>query len=139
MAPRTPSFARSPCPIAATLDLVGDRWTLLIIRDLINGKRHYGEFMDSPEGISSNILADRLARLSDDGFVRKRPCLGRARYEYVLTQKGSDLHPILQAICRWGNAHVPGSWVPPSSFMTSNRTPSVPGLASVPGLEKLGS
>ena len=61
------SKMRSPCPIANTLDIIGDKWTLLVIRDLFAGKTTYGEFQDSPEGIPTNILADRLKRLLGHG------------------------------------------------------------------------
>lgn len=109
---------RSPCPIATTLDIVGDKWTLVIVRDLLTGKRRYGEFLASPEGIPTNILADRLKRLTAAGLVEKRPYQDRpVRYEYRLTGKGTGLHPVLQEICRWANRHFPGTWPPPESFM----------------------
>ena len=109
---------RSGCPIASTLDLVGDRWSLVIVRDLINGKRRYNEFLASPERIPTNILANRLKRMEAFGLVRKRPYQERPRRnEYLLTRKGSDLLTVLQAICRWGNAHIPDTWIPPASFM----------------------
>ena len=60
-------FRRSPCPIAATLDTLGDRWSLVLIRDMVAGKRRFGEFLDSPEGIKTNILAERLRRLEAAG------------------------------------------------------------------------
>lgn len=113
-----PGFERSPCPIASTLDIFGDRWTLVVVRDLINGKRQFGEFIDSPERISSNILADRLKRLVTARLVEKKPYQRRpTRHEYVLTAKGSDLLPVLQAMCRWGNRHIADTWIPPKSFM----------------------
>ncbi len=109
---------RSGCPIASTLDLVGDRWTLVILRDMINGKSRYSEFLDSPERITTNILADRLTRMETEGLIEKTPYQTRPqRFEYALTRKGRDLHPVLQAMCRWANRHIPDTWVPPKAFM----------------------
>ncbi len=109
---------RSGCPIAATLDLVGDRWTLVILRDMLNGKSRYSHFLDSPERITTNVLADRLAKMEAAGLVTatlysKRP----PRREYRLTAKGRDLRPTVQAMCRWANTHIPGTWTPPADFM----------------------
>jgi len=103
------SFARSACPITNTLDIIGDKWTLLVIRDLLLGKHLYGEMMQSPEGIASNILANRLQRLDQAGLIVKRPYQSNpVRYEYHLTAKGQDLKPVVQAIVAWARKHVPG-------------------------------
>lgn len=111
-------FARSPCPIASTLDRVGDKWSLVIVRDLINGKRRFGELLESPEHIPTNILADRLRKLEAEGLIERRRYTARpVRHEYLLTAKGRALLPVLQAICRWANRHIPGTWVPPDQFM----------------------
>lgn len=111
-------FARSPCPIASTLDLVGDRWTFIVLRDLLVGKQRYGEFLDSPEGITTSILADRLRRMEAAGLIDKQPYQENpVRYAYRLTERGRDLHPVLQEICRWANLHLPDTWIPPDSFM----------------------
>ena len=111
-------FPRSPCPIASTLDFLGDKWTLIIVRDLLTGKSRYGEFLDSPEGISTNILADRLKKLEAAGLVSKKPYGDSAvRNTYALTDKGDALLPVLQEMCRWGNRFLPGTWVPPAFFM----------------------
>ena len=68
-----PSHARrSRCPVACTLDVLGDRWSLLVVRDLVRGKRRYAEFLESPEGIPTNILADRLKRLASSGIITSR-------------------------------------------------------------------
>jgi DNA-binding HxlR family transcriptional regulator len=101
---------RSPCPLGGALDLVGDRWTLLVIRDLLfYGKHRFAEFLASPEGISTNILADRLERLESCGLVERRRYLERpVREEYTLTSRGLDLRPVLRALIRWGKRHVPG-------------------------------
>lgn len=111
---------RSGCPIATTLDLVGDKWTLVLIRDMLNGKARYSEFLESPERITTNILASRLARMEESGLIEKTPYQRRpTRYAYSLTIMGRELRPILQAICRWGNRHYPESWMPPASFMAA--------------------
>ncbi|MBS0198191.1 MAG: helix-turn-helix transcriptional regulator [Planctomycetes bacterium] len=105
-----PAAGRSPCPVAATLDLIGDRWTLLIIRDLFAGKTRYGELAASPEGIASNILAARLERLQACGVVAARASLERVgSFEYHLTARGRSLLPVLKAMRDWGLAHVPGT------------------------------
>lgn len=110
--------SRSGCPIATTLDCIGDAWSLVIIRDMLTGKSRYKEFLDSPEGITTNILASRLARLEELGIIEKAPYqTNPVRHAYSLTSAGRGLTPVLQAICRWGNTHFPGTWVPPESFM----------------------
>lgn len=109
---------RSVCPIANALDLIGDKWTLLVVRDLLfMGKRLYGEIARSPEGIPSNILADRLKRLEETGLVAKKPYQQNpVRYEYRLTAKGADLMPVLREMVRWANRHIPGTATPPPGF-----------------------
>ncbi len=109
-------FKRSPCPIANTLDLVGDKWTLLIVRDLLFfGKRQYRELAASPETIPSNILADRLKRLERAGLVARTPYQERpVRYAYTLTPTGADLKAVLLALIEWGNRHIPGTFRPPA-------------------------
>lgn len=101
-------FPRSDCPITNALEIIGDKWTLLIIRDLFLGKHLYREMMESPEGIASNILANRLQRLEQAQFISKRAYqLKPMRYEYYLTAKGQDLQPVLQAIATWGVKYIP--------------------------------
>jgi DNA-binding HxlR family transcriptional regulator len=101
---------RSSCPVACTLDLLGDKWTLLVVRDLLLGRHTYKALQSSPEGIPSNILAERLKRLEREGIVRKVPYQERPRrYEYHLTGKGLDLGPVLHAMLSWGSAYVPGT------------------------------
>ena len=103
-------FKRSSCPITNVLDTLGDKWTLLVIRDLVLGKRRYQEFTSSPEKIASNILADRLKKLETGGLVTRHPYQRNpVRYEYVLTEKGEGLKPVLEAIIVWGKKHYPGS------------------------------
>lgn len=104
-----PAGMRSPCPIANTLDLLGDRWTLLVVRDLMMFEKHrFGEFASSPEGIPTNILADRLRRLEEAGIVRKAAYQKRPpRYEYRLTARGRDLFPMMREIILWAKRHLP--------------------------------
>lgn len=109
-----PAFGRSPCPVTNLLDLFGDKWSLLVVRDLFLGKTRYGDFAQSPEGIPTNILADRLKKLERAAVVeRKVYCEKPVRYEYELTGKGRDLLPILEAMVDWATKHVPGSTVFP--------------------------
>lgn len=94
--------------MANTLELVGCKWTLLIIRDMLHGKRTYGELVDSPEGIPTNILADRLRRLEQAGIILSSAYQDRpVRYAYRLSEKGKDLGELLLAFVRWGKKHIP--------------------------------
>jgi DNA-binding HxlR family transcriptional regulator len=101
---------RSKCPVSCVLDLLGDKWTLLLVRDLLLGKGTYTEFQQSPEGIPTNILAERLKRLRAAGVIERLPYQQRpVRYRYQLTRKGSDLYPVLSAMIDWGNRYVEGT------------------------------
>jgi DNA-binding HxlR family transcriptional regulator len=112
-----PEF-RSGCPIASTLDLVGDKWTLVLLRDLANGKTRFQEFLESPEHIASNILTARLSQMEAYGLVSAKLYEQRPkRYAYTLTPKGAALVPVLQAISRWGCGELPNRWTPPDRFM----------------------
>ncbi|WP_066306811.1 helix-turn-helix domain-containing protein [Bacillus sp. FJAT-29814] len=95
-----------PCNIANTLDIIGDRWTLLIVRDIMNGITKFNELKDSLTGIAPNILSDRLQLLEKEGLIvskiySKHP----PRYEYELTQDGWSLKDVLFALAIWGNNH----------------------------------
>jgi DNA-binding HxlR family transcriptional regulator len=115
---------RSGCPIATTLDLVGDRWSLVIVRDMVVGKTKFGEFLASPERVPTNILTARLQRMERTGLVAKQAYQSNpARYAYRLSEKGMALLPVLQDMCRWANAYVPGTWTPPESFMARRVQP----------------
>jgi DNA-binding HxlR family transcriptional regulator len=105
---------RSPCPIACTLDLIGDRWTLLVIRDMMFfNKQRFEEFLDSPEGISSNILTSRLKALEEMGLIEKHPYSNHSRrMNYSLTEQGQSLRPILKGITVWGLQHIPDTKIP---------------------------
>lgn len=104
----------SRCPINFALDIFGDRWTLLVIRDLVfGGKRHFRELMSSPEGIASNILAARLKKLEDFGAISRNPDPeNRRQVVYELTEKGADLIPILIEIVLWGAKYDPDTAAP---------------------------
>jgi DNA-binding HxlR family transcriptional regulator len=103
------STRRSDCPISFALDLFGDRWTLLVIRDLaFKGKNSFGDFLASDEGIARNILADRLARLEAEGFIEKRPNPDDLRRSsYTLTERGLGLVPVLVEMILWSAREDP--------------------------------
>ncbi len=105
--PGRPKGRRSGCPVSISLELVGDRWSLLIIRDLmVRGCRTFTDFLEAGEGIASNILADRLRRLEAAGIVAPEydSADGR-RVNYLLTEKGIDLAPVLLELLVWGAKH----------------------------------
>ena len=109
------AFERSCCPLTNALDIFGDKWTLLIIRDLVLGKRRYLELISSPEKIASNILADRLKKLEAAGVISRQAYQQKpARYEYFLTQKGESLAPVLAAMISWSQEHYPGTQLFPA-------------------------
>ena len=114
-----PEDRRSGCPISSTLDLLGDKWTLLVVRDLLFlRKRRFGEFLESPEGIPTNILSDRLRRLEEHGVVEKSLYSARPqRYEYRLTAMGAELFHVLRAMAEWGLRHLPGTAAPPEEAL----------------------
>jgi DNA-binding HxlR family transcriptional regulator len=96
---------RSPCPVACSLDILGDRWTLLVIRDLLLGRTRFRDFVASPEGIPTNILSDRLEKLLQHKIVEQIPAHdGTKRFAYALTKKGKALGPLLEAMRDWGLA-----------------------------------
>ena len=103
-------FQRSPCAVACTLDLIGDKWSLLVVRDLLRGNTTYKELQNSLEGIPTNILADRLRKLEDAGLIAKDAYQDHpVRYAYRLTEKGKELRDVLGAFVRWGKKHIPGT------------------------------
>lgn len=113
---------RSDCPINFALETFGDPWSLLIIRDLVYfGKRTYGEFLESEEGIATNILASRLAHLEHQGILTKRPHETERRKEiYTLTEKGLDLIPVLVEMANWSAVHDPQTGAPPAWIAMMN-------------------
>ena len=105
---------RSTCPAACALDVAGDRWTLLIVRDLLRGRDTYSRLAAGDEGIPTNILADRLKKMAEAGLIEAKPYQERpVRYAYSLTEKGRDLGEVLAAVARWGKKHIKGTVVPP--------------------------
>jgi DNA-binding HxlR family transcriptional regulator len=119
---------RSTCPISTSLDVLGDKWTLLILRDLVfAGKSTYGEFMQSGEKIATNILADRLALLEAQQILSKVVAADKkSKFTYRLTEKGVDLVPVLVALTLWGVRHGP-TVVDPALLeeLTSNQTVAI--------------
>ncbi|MGH7451422.1 MAG: winged helix-turn-helix transcriptional regulator [bacterium] len=105
---------KSHCPINFALEIFGDKWTLLIIRDILFlGKKHYGDFIGSEEGISTNILADRLNLLEREGFVQKHDDEEHgSKYVYKPTQKAIDLMPMLLEMILWSGKHDPNTAAP---------------------------
>jgi DNA-binding HxlR family transcriptional regulator len=102
---RRKSFESAACPVARALDAIGDWWSLLIIRDAFNGISRFGEFQRSL-GLAKNILAARLKTLVGHGILATRPAAdGSAWQDYLLTEKGRDLMPVLVALGQWGGAH----------------------------------
>lgn len=91
------------CPIARTLDIVGDRWTLLIVRDLFMGKTRFNQFLESSSGLPPKLLSDRLKKLVDYGLVERSVYSQHPlRAEYHLTERGRTLLPVIEEISRWG-------------------------------------
>jgi len=102
---------RSDCPISSALDIVGDKWSLLIVRDIMmNGKNTYNEFLKSAEKIATNVLADRLVMLETTGIITKEEHPdSKAKIYYKLTEKGIDLLPVLIELILWSDEHLPVS------------------------------
>jgi DNA-binding HxlR family transcriptional regulator len=98
-----------PCSVARTVSVIGDRWTLLILRDCFLKVRRF-EVFQARLGITRHLLAARLKKLVEAGVLKKVAYQQRpARYEYVLTDKGLDLHPVIMGIVHWGDAHMAGA------------------------------
>jgi DNA-binding HxlR family transcriptional regulator len=105
---------RSACPAACALDLAGDKWTLLVVRDLLRGRHTFKELLAAEEGIPTNILADRLKKMEETGLLRSAPYQDKpVRWRYELTPKGQDLGHVLGAMARWGKKHIRGTRIPP--------------------------
>ncbi|MEV5609110.1 helix-turn-helix domain-containing protein [Streptomyces sp. NPDC052225] len=115
------------CPVARTLDLVGDRWSLLVIRDAMDGARSFTEFRRRT-GIARNILTDRLRKLTDHGLLVQRTAPSGRRMEYALTGPGRDLFPVLVTLRQWGERHAFNPGEPHSTLVDQYGTP-VPDIA----------
>ncbi len=106
---RFPREFRSSCPVASVLDILGDKWTLVVVRDFFRNKHRYGDFLASPEAIPTNILADRLKRLEAAGIIKRELYQDNPpRAQYFLTSRGAELAPVLRAMVKWGVQHLPG-------------------------------
>lgn len=112
MSPAAKEDVRSHCPVNYGLEMFGDKWSLLIVRDIVfAGKKTYGEFLTSPEGFATNILASRLALLEEQGILAKTPSSADKRKDfYSLTERGLDLIPILLSMIAWSAKHDPKSY-----------------------------
>jgi DNA-binding HxlR family transcriptional regulator len=101
------------CSIARTLELIGERWTILVIREVFMGRRKFSE-MQRSLGVARNVLTARLDRLVDEDILERRPYSERpARYEYFLTEKGLDLWPVMISLLHWGDRHLAAEDGPP--------------------------
>ena len=101
------------CSIAKALEVIGERWSLLIVRDVMNGRRRF-DSLQKGLGIARNVLSSRLQSLVDEDILERRPYQeSPARYEYFLTEKGLDLWPALIALLAWGDRHSPTPGGPP--------------------------
>ncbi|MFE2101212.1 winged helix-turn-helix transcriptional regulator [Streptomyces sp. NPDC059468] len=108
MSPARPSFADWPCSVARTVDIIGDAWTSLILREAFYGSCRFDEFQQQL-GIARNTLTDRLRRLVDEGLMERRLYESEPpRHEYRLTEKGRDFFPVLAALTRWGDRWLAG-------------------------------
>jgi DNA-binding HxlR family transcriptional regulator len=105
------------CSIAKSLEVIGERWSLLIVRDVMNGNRRFGE-MQASLGVARNVLSARLQRLIDEDILERRPYQeSPTRYEYFLTEKGLDLWPSLIALLNWGDRYSSGPEGPPKTIV----------------------
>lgn len=106
-------LSEEPCSVARSVAVIGDRWTLMILRDCFLGVRRFEDF-ERRLGISRSIVADRLKHLVDEGVLRREAYQERPlRHEYRLTEKGLALHPVIMAIVHWGDVHYAGEAGPP--------------------------
>ncbi len=109
---------RSDCPVSSTLDLIGDKWTLLILRDMMFGAQRFSDFLTSAEAMKRNILSDRLKRLTDHGLVLRVPYQDHPpRFRYQLTTKGAALLPVIQAMAAWGAVQLDHTYDPPPELL----------------------
>jgi DNA-binding HxlR family transcriptional regulator len=110
-------YPNQPCSLAKSLEVIGERWSLLIVRDVMNGNRRFSGIQESL-GVARNVLSARLQRLIDEDILERRAYQeAPPRYEYFLTQKGLDLWPTLMALMHWGDCHTPGPEGPPMAVV----------------------
>ncbi|MEW1761901.1 helix-turn-helix domain-containing protein [Streptomyces cyaneofuscatus] len=126
--PSNVAWTDPDCPVARTLDLVGDRWSLLVVRDAMDGARSFTEFQRRT-GIARNVLSDRLRKLSAHGLLTQQTAPTGRRLEYVLTDRGRDLFPVLLTLRQWGERHAfdPGE---PHSTLVDEQGVRVPDLTA---------
>jgi DNA-binding HxlR family transcriptional regulator len=120
-----PPALRSICPISCALEILGDKWTLVVVRDLLwLNKSLYSEFCQSPEHIPTSILADRLKRLEQAGLVTKEVYQRNpVRYSYKLTAVGRALKPLLINLGEWGAKHIEGAVPLPDGWASPDQNP----------------
>jgi len=143
--PSTPPVVDEPCPVARAVDIVGDRWSLLIVRDAFDGMRRFSDFQRNL-GMARNILADRLRKLTEAGILEMQSASDGTSYqEYVLTTKGERLFPIVVALRQWGERNLfergerhsqlidtrTGKTIPYMAPHASDQTPLPPGRTKV--------
>jgi DNA-binding HxlR family transcriptional regulator len=105
------------CSVAGTLEVIGERWSLLVIREVFHGRRRFNQ-MQRVLGVARNVLASRLERLVDEGILERRIYSEQPeRYEYFLTEKGLDLWPLMVALMHWGDKHLPEPGGPPARIV----------------------
>ena len=115
---------RSPCPISSFLDLWGDRWTLIIIRDMLVGKRRFSDLGAGNERVPASILANRMKQLTELGVAKRVQYSERPpRYEYHLTDKGKALRPVLIAMSNWSEENLDDRWHTPDWFREGRSAP----------------
>ena len=105
---RWSEIKEEPCSLARTVSVIGDRWTLLILRDCFLGVRRFDDFQ-ARLGVTRHVLADRLNKLVEHEVLARTPYLQHPpRFEYRLTQKGRELHPVIMGLVHWGDTHMAG-------------------------------
>jgi len=115
---RWSELSKEACPVARGLSVVGDRWTMLILRDCFLGIRRFEQFQERL-GVTRHVLADRLRKLEAAGVLRRERYSERpARYEYRLTETGKDFYPVLLSLIGWANRHVPSGGPPPFELVS---------------------
>lgn len=134
---RTADYSNQNCSVAATLEIVGDPWTLLILRDAFLDVRRFEQWRDRL-GVARNVLAFRLKRLVAEGLMERRAyCQRPPRYEYVLTQKGRDIYPVLMTLRAWGDRYVFGAGAEPQTYLHADCGHPVAGEMTCPHCRSL--
>ncbi|MFV5376463.1 winged helix-turn-helix transcriptional regulator [Acinetobacter calcoaceticus] len=127
----TTALKEEPCPVARCVNLIGDRWSLLIVRDAFDGMRRFGDFQRSL-GVARNILSDRLKKLVDAGVLEMQDASDSTAYqEYVLTAKGQSLFPVVVALRQWGEQNLFESGERHSLLIDKNTGQQIPFMAPV--------